>query len=549
MGNSRCIKNPKYELVRFILNKYFALALLFISFFLSLPGQTTNFTTKLPLVVIQTNNTEIVDEPKITASLKIIYNGEENHIDDIPNVYDGQVGIEIRGHSSASYPQKPYLFKTRNSDGSNNSVSLLGMPAENDWCLLSFYNDKSFARNILAFELFRQLGNYSIRSRLCEVILNDQYEGIYLLTENVKRDKNRVDIASLKDIDNTGEEFTGGYIFKVDYNTYYDSWTSMYAPWEDAGKLVKFVYHYPDWDEITTEQKAYIQNFVYEFETQLYSDDFANELTGYNNYIDLNSFIDYFLINETSRNVDGFKKSRYFHKDKNGKIVAGPVWDFDWAWKNIDHCVYANTDGAGWAYMINNCEPDIYSPNWMQRLFQDAQFRDMTRCRYEEYRITVLRDENIHSMIDSISGLVSEAQTRHFQRYDILGVNVGAPEIDYQPATYEGEVEKLKSWVTTRMLWLDYHVPGKCTGTKVDKPSAMDETLVFPNPVKTKVFVQSPVPIKELKIFDITGILLIIENRENLNQGVDMTDLRPGIYLLHIINNENQMVTRKIFKY
>ena len=523
------------------------LSLLFISC-LSIKAQGTDFSTNLPLLVIQTNNQQIVNEPKITASLKIIYNGNQNHKDDTPNVYNGQIGIEIRGKTSAGYPQKPYLFETRNSDGSNNNVSLLGMPEENDWCLLSFYNDKSFARNTLAFELFRQLGNYSIRSRLCELILNDEYQGIYLLTENVKRDKNRIDIATLKATDNDGEELTGGYIFKVDYSNWNDSWTSGFRPWENKNRSVNFVYHYPDWDEITTEQKNYIQNYVDDFEHELYNNDFESGANRYSEFIDVNSFIDYFLINETARNVDGYKKSCYFHKDKVGKIVAGPVWDFDWAWKNINHCVYANTTGYGWVYKINDCSPDIYSPSWMKRLFEDSLFTELTRCRYEKYRETVLRDENIHGMIDSIASLVSEAQTRHFQKYNILGRNVGAPEIDYQPQTYQGEVEKLKQWVSVRLEWLDSSIPGNCTNTKVHDSLAMKNTQVFPNPVQEHLYIKSNLLIKELKLYNLTGTLVFQYNGNNLDNGVNVSMLKPGIYSLLITTIDNKLINRKIIK-
>lgn len=548
MVNSLEITNNKPCIERATVLKYILFLLLLVVSCLSIKAQNTDFSTNLPLLIIETNKQQIVNEPKITASLKIIHSGDQNHKDDVPNVYDGLIGIEIRGRSSAGYPQKPYLFETRNNDGSNNNVSLLGMPAENDWCLLSFYNDKSFARNTLAFELFRQLGNYSIRSRLCELILNDEYQGIYLLTENVKRDKNRIDIATMKETDNSGEELTGGYIFKVDYSNSYDSWASQFRPWENKNRSVNFVYHYPDWDEITTEQKTYIQQFVDDFENELYNKDLENGISRYSEFIDVNSFIDYFLVNETARNVDGFKKSCYFHKDKVGKIVAGPVWDFDWAWKNINHCVYANTTGYGWVYEINDCNPDIYSPNWMKRLFQDPNFSNQTKCRYEKYRKTVLNDENIHGMIDSIASLVSEAQTRHFQKYDILGRNVGAPEIDHQPQTYQGEIEKLKQWVSTRMQWLDSSIPGNCTNTKVHDSLATENIQVYPNPLKDRLYLNSSVLIKDLKFYSITGTLVFQNNGDNRDNGVNVSNLKPGIYSLLITTNENKVISRKIVK-
>ena len=155
----------------------------------------------LPLMVIDTDGHDIPDEPKITANMKLINNGngEVNHPDDPANEYDGFIGIEIRGSSSAGYPQKPYSLETRDASGEDLNVSLLGMPKESDWVLISHYNEKTFMRNPLSFQLFEEMGHYSIRFRLIDVILNGRYDGIYLFAEKVKRDKNRININKLKE--------------------------------------------------------------------------------------------------------------------------------------------------------------------------------------------------------------------------------------------------------------------------------------------------------------------------------------------------------------
>ena len=155
----------------------------------------------LPIVVITTSGgEEIPDEPKITADMKIIFNGigQINKVDDPGNIYSGKVGIEIRGRYSSSLPQKPYGFETRDEEGNNLNVPILGMPEENDWILTANYNDKTFLRNFLAFELFRKMGHYAPRTVYCEVVVNGEYQGIYLLGEKIKQDKNRVDIARLE---------------------------------------------------------------------------------------------------------------------------------------------------------------------------------------------------------------------------------------------------------------------------------------------------------------------------------------------------------------
>lgn len=515
-----------------------------------LSAQTiTSFSTDLPLLIIDTNGKPIYNEPKTTGKMKIISNSDGlNHFTDPANDFDGTIGIELRGSSSQSYPQKPYLFETRNSDGSNLNVSLLGMPEENDWVLLSNYNDKSFMRNILGYELFQKLGHYAPRAKLVDVILNNEYQGIYILTEKIKPDKNRVDIATLKKEDIEGEELTGGYIFKIDYWNDNDSWKSPYHPINHSDLDVHFVFHDPDWDELVYQQKNYLKNYVTEFEGVLYSSNFKDETKGYPNYIDVNSFIDYFLVSEVSRNNDGFKKSRYFHKDKNGKIVAGPVWDFDWAWKNINECyIFKATDGSGWAYKINDCLPDLNSPGWMIRLFYDEKFKNDVNCRYFDLRTNALSDETVFGMIDSLYNEVKNAQVKHFQKWKILGQNVGAPEVDAQPITYEGEVEKLKDWLAIRFNWLDRNMLGKCS--TVNSQELTDNLLlkIYPNPANSVVNILSGEIIAALQIFDLTGKTIYTNQNVNAELAhVDVSSFSPGIYILKISNKNGVSTTEKI---
>jgi hypothetical protein len=184
--------------------------------------------------------------------MKIIHNGsgQINNITDPGNIYSGKVGIEIRGRYSASLPQKPYGFETRDDAGNNLNVQILDMPEENDWILTANYNDKAFLRNYLAFDIFRKMGHYAPRTLFCEVVVNGQYQGIYLLGEKIKQDKNRVDITELNPDENTGDELTGGYIFVNDYYTESDSWLSKYSPLNRPGGDVYFVYYDPEPDQL-----------------------------------------------------------------------------------------------------------------------------------------------------------------------------------------------------------------------------------------------------------------------------------------------------------
>lgn len=379
-------------------------------------GLTPPASSNLPLVVITTNGQSIPDEPKVDVHLKIMdFSPFLNHPTDPGNYYDGDAGIEIRGSYSASLPQKPYGIETRDSLGFSNNVSILNMPSENDWILLPNYNDKTFLRNILAFDLFAKMGNYAPRTQLCEVILNDIYQGVYVFTEKIKRDNDRVDIRATDLDDNAGDSLTGGYIFKIDYWNNSDSWPANYDNPNYPGDEVRFVFDYPDPLEITPQQKNYLQGTVGAFEDALWGPDFANPTTGYRAHIDVLSFIDYFIVNEFARNIDGFKKSRRFHKNSDSidsLIYAGPVWDFDWAYKDTDG---SELNGAGWRHSFSG-GTDVIPPGWYIRLIQDPVFADELACRYFNLRQTILDKETLFEYIDSLGNYVDQAQARHYTR-------------------------------------------------------------------------------------------------------------------------------------
>lgn len=429
----------------------------------------------IPLVVIESNGGfPIPDEPKMKAHMKIIDAGpsEVNSPLDPGNVYDGNIGIEIRGAYSASLPQKPYGFETRDASGENLNVPLLGLPEENDWILLANYNDKSFLRNSLAGFLFRQMGHYAPRTKHCEVLVNGTYQGIYVLTEKIKRDKNRVDIARLNESENSGDDVTGGYIFKTDYYSDENSWISSYPPETRPDKTVRFTYVYPKAEIITDPQKEYIQSYVNSFEEVIHGPNFRDSRTGYQAYIEANSFRDYFILSELSRNVDAYKKRRYL-----------------------------------------------------------------------ELRQSTLTDASIFAYIDSVSHYLNGAQERHYATWDILGKNVGAPEVGYIPMNFLGEIVKLKAWIQKRLSWLDSNMPGDENGplqTVYDQHKAI--LRLFPNPASEMVHIESDMLIKQIEVFTISGSRVLINaGGPGFSKSVNIREFQAGIYLVHIVlmNGEN----------
>jgi hypothetical protein len=481
-------------------------------------------------------------------------NGVLNHETDAPNAYNGNIGIELRGNYSASLPQVPYAFELRDTAQNQRDTALLGMPKEHDWCLLATYNDKVFMRNSLAYQLSSAMNHAAPRTRYCELLLNGQYMGIFVLSETIKRGKNRIDIAKNDTTNNTSQGLTGGYIFKNDlYNN--NGWLSNFHPIDVPNYDVHLIYTYPKATTITVPQKNYIADFINNYETVLYSNNFRDPVNGYRKFIDTRSFIDYFIIQELSRNNDGFKKSSYFHKNRDtidGKLKAGPVWDFDWAWKNINECSqFSATDGSGWSYKVNECGPDAPSNAWNVRLLQDTTYANELHCRWQEVRQNLLDTVFLNHYIDSTSAYLYDAQLRHYLRWQHMGQNTGAPEVTNQPATFTGCITQFKDWIATRITWLDANMPGRpCALVATNKPLLPSEIQVFPNPANDKITIklaENMLRNVELSLYDITGKLVFYTaSPSNEYLTVNVASLPNGCYNLTVKTPENVVKTHII---
>ncbi len=512
--------------------------------------------SKLPIVVINTGGQAIPDEPKIVADMGIIYNGPgiRNYMTDPFNEYDGKIGIERRGNYSASLPQKPYAIELIDGLGAKIDSSLIGMPAEHDWVLIANYNDKSFARNIIPYHIFDVMGHWAPRTRLVDVVLNGEYQGIYLLAEKIKRDSNRVDIATVNPTDIFYPEITGGYILKFDYWNSTNSWLLNNSPLDHPSFDVHMVYVYPKPDSLVAAQKTYIQNFIDDFETTLYGSNFTDPVNGYRKYISVRSWLDYFIVNEVARNGDGFKKSRYFYKEKDpttgviGKLKAGPVWDFDWAWKDMWDCMYNTTDGSNWAYEVNDCNPDVHSPGWFIRLFQDQDFADEMRCRYEDLRRNILSNQYLHNLVDSVALAVDESQVWHYAKWGNMGAATGTPEVPAPSQSYAEEVQRLKDWIDRRLEWLDDNMPGTlngCSMTGLEEITFSQELKLeaYPNPFESRISLKIHCGLHEncrISLYDPAGRKLRafqLTPYEWQNKPVEIKELeqfRGGLYFIEV---------------
>ena len=520
-------------------------------------SQVNLTSSNLPIIIINTNGQEILDDPKITADMGIIYNGEgiRNNTTDLFNEYNGKIGIEIRGQSSQMFPMKSYSIELWDEEGEGIDQSIFGLPEESDWVLYAPYTDKTLMRNFLAYTMSNELGHWAAHCRYVEVILNGSYIGVYVFMEKIKRDGGRVNIKKISDKDNTGDAVTGGYIFSIDKEA--DGWFSAYHPNNNPNASIQFSYVYPKLEDITTEQQAYIKSYVDSFENALNGSDFQNTATGFRKFADERSFIDYFIVNEISRNVDAYRLSSYFYKDRNSinnKIIAGPVWDYDLAFRNADYC-----DGyltTGWAYQFNNvCGDDYWQiPFWWNRFMQDTAFKSNLLCRWKDLRQNVLSNESIFHTVDSVVSLVNEAQQRHFTQWPILGTYIW-PNPQPIPSTYSGEITALKNWLTARLAWLDSNLPntGACSFTQPQINGSMQLTTA--NPVydfNQATIYSTKAQTIYIRVVDISGRTVVRatlqaqQGKNVLPSTSTMNSLAHGIYFFEISNTTGEKQTIKL---
>ena len=462
----------------------------------------------LPIIIVNTNGQEIPNEEKITAHMGIIDNGpgEMNYLSDPYNHYDGFIGIEIRGSSTTWFPKKQFAVETRDSVGENNNVSLFGMPEENDWIFNAPYTDKSLMRNAIIYKMARDAGKYASRSHYFELVVDGDYRGLYVMFEKIKRDNNRVNISKLEPEEVSGDNITGGYIIKVDKwdGENIGGWYSE-SPSDSYGGFY-YQYHYPKPDEIVYDQQQYIINYMDNFEQIILSEDFADQETGYPSVIDWESFVDFFIMQEITKNVDGYRLSSFLHKDKDsddGRLVAGPIWDFNLGFGNADY--YNGWEAQGWQVEADLPIDDFSIPYWWCVIWSDQSFRWSVQQRWNSLRNNSLSNSSVNSLIDSLQSHIGVAAERNFERWPTLGEYVWPNH--YIGQTYQDEIDYLRNWITTRMEWIDNELLSTQTEMCLI-PERFSMNPLYPNPFNRSVSIQYDIPLDariKLNIFNIKG--------------------------------------------
>ncbi|HMG15481.1 MAG TPA: CotH kinase family protein [Saprospiraceae bacterium] len=517
------------------------------------PGKPFIFTeSKLPIINFYTDGNILQDEPAKKIRMEVIDNGPGNlnHPTDPPNNYKGYANVEWRGQSSQGFPKKPYRVETCDSLGVDSSFSILGMPAQSDWVLNASFSDKTLMRNVLAHHIFNEMGHYSSRTRFCDVFVDENYQGTYVFMEKIKRDKDRVNVSKLKSTDTTGVDITGGYIIKCDKGDD-GGWKSKQES-IIPGTNTYYQYVYPKLANIVPQQAAYIESYIDSLEEALFSPDFTNSYGfKYDHYLDVPSFVDNFIINELSKNIDAYRLSTYFHKKKDsdgGKLHAGPLWDFDLSFRNADFC--SGADPIGWIY-DQYCDYTYFPPPmFFYKMFGDSSFWNAVKCRWVELRAGFLSETALDNYIDSQRDSVYEAAKKNFEVWPILGVYVW-PNANPIATTYDGEISDLKDWIHIRLNWLDQNIPGSddnCITSIYNTKNGVNNYHIYPNPADNFLHIKINATTSNisLEIINIQGenMTSIATSLNEIN--LDVSNFPTGVYFIKFLEKDKLLDVEKI---
>jgi hypothetical protein len=429
-----------------------------------LDEELAEFSSNLPLVIVNTFGSHVTKNQAVPASLLFIEAAGERTSLSAPAQFAGRGEVKLRGHSSLRFPKRSYALKITDSSGKALETPVLGMPRESDWILYAPYSDKTLMRDVLAYELSNKMGRYAARTRFVEVFVVTRpeeklaarhYAGVYVFEEKIKRGPNRVDIVKLTPEDKSEPEISGGYLFKRDHlSPPSDVSSSVFgprsAPHESGfttSRGLQLLYVEPKERNLTRAQKNWLTRYMNQFEKALYGSKFKSPSEGYAKYLDVDSFLDQFWLVELSKNIDGFRYSCFMQKDRGGKLRMEPVWDWNLSFGNANY--HQGWMAEGWYWPLLR-ETEVC---WYRRLSEDPDFVQKEIDRWTELRRGIFAPENLLGRVDELAELLSEAQERNFQRWPILGRQINPNR--YVGKTYQDEIRWMKNWIKKRVAWID----------------------------------------------------------------------------------------------
>lgn len=377
--------------------------------------------TGLPVVFVNTENGVAIysktDYVKATFSVK--------GTDTLPGLDPVSCRVRGRGNTTWTWPKKPYLVAL------DEQASVLGMPKHKRWVLLANFMDRTLMRNLVSMKVSSMMSNLAWTPRCVpvELVLNGRHNGSYLLIEQVRVDKDRVNIS--KD---------GGYLFELDFH--YDNavqWIDSHGKCAGVSGGIPFSVKYPDSDEITQEQKTWAKSYINDVAGVIYGSNFKDPEEGYAKYLDVDSFIDYWIVYEVMTNHElGNPGSVMFHKDPAGKLTAGPCWDFDWG-------VLSFYTSGGEYDLVNG------KAIWYRRLFEDPDFKAKVKARFLEMKPQLL---TIPDYMDECRALLSKSAKLNFAMWnpaEDASMNGGYIINGDENLTFDKAVDRLKKNFNTHM--------------------------------------------------------------------------------------------------
>ena len=417
--------------------------------YLRVNPDTQNFTSHLPIILIHTfesGTPDAFNADDLPAALQVLEPKAGTTRMVGRAALDTRIGIHVRGETSRMFPKKQYALELRaDGDDAESAQPLLGLPSHADWVLSDpVVYDRALIRNALAFELSNRIGRYAPRTRFAEVFMvNDggdvraaNFLGFFTLIEKIARDPQRVNVSRLAASAATPPAVTGGFILRIDKGN---------PDFTAAGRWLQFVY--PSLEEMSSPERKpqldFISTFINDFGQAASAANFKHPSTGkhYSEFIDVDAWIDHNILNALTKNVDGLRISAYFHKERGGRLAAGPVWDFDRSlgtpWDP------RATEPEEWNQSFNAA--NYFNEGWWRLLFRDPDFKSRYRARFKALLNGAFSADNLDRIVDGMASQVGAAADRNFRRW---------PQSAPLDNSYASEIAQLKDFLRRRVAWI-----------------------------------------------------------------------------------------------
>lgn len=505
-----------------------------------------NFVSILPIIQINSDDSIPVNSNTVReGSIKSIDNGtgNEHRLGDEANDYEGRLSI-TENATIYDYPKNHYMFTLRDDLGAVQDASLLGLPAGDEWILYAPYNDKTLLRNVLMGEIAHQMGRAE-SPQLCHLFINDDYLGLYVLIEKNKFHSNRINISQPGE---EGDALTGGYILELGKNRVGPGFDSPIEPFFQAPHAIRYLYNYPDAADLTTVQENYIQSFMNSFENDVV------------NSIDIASAVDYFLLNEVSKNVDAYRDQTLLYKDRdsiNPKLFLVSPIDYNNACGNT--MKYSGNTIKGWELEYLSTPANIradsmYVPQWWQQLFEDATFTRALYKRWDALKDNVLSEDFVTEKLDSLYNLLYDDGILNFERWPVAG----KPIEPYGKVgdTYDEDYDYMYVWMVDRLDWMNEAMEEFITGVEYAeaRPYSFSLEQNYPNPFNPQTTITYELPISSpvvLRIYDVRGaqVAELVNKTQAAGRYAvqwDASNFASGVYFYKISAGEFSQTNRMI---